>query len=574
MNTVRPREIDPRVRSYEEACSAFRWQVPPRFNIAQDVCDRHADDPHLRHREALIFEDTTGGTERYTFAQLKSLSHRFAQVLAGRGLGRGERCAVLLPQRPETAIAHLAIYKLGAVAVPLTTLFRHDALRYRLEDSGARAIVTEPAQLELLAELLPGLPALRTVIVVGGLPPGGRGEGWLDFHAAVAAASGDFSPADTAADDPCVLIYTSGTTGNPKGALHAHRYLIGHLPGYELSHNFAPQPEDRFYTPADWAWIGGLTDALLPSWHHGIPVVAYRGKGAFDPERVLRLMAGHRVRNAFIPPTALKMMAQVSDIRGRFALDLRTIMSGGEALSASTLDWAEANLGVRINEIYGQTEINYLVGNCAPLWPVRPGSMGRPYPGHRVAVVDEAGQPLGPGRMGQVAVHRAGDAAGGADPVFFLGYWGNAEATREKFMGDWALTGDLAEQDADGYFWFKGRADDVIISAGHRIGPTEIEGALQRHPAVALAAVVASPDALRGHIVKAFIKPAPGVTPSEELSRQIQDFVKERLARHEYPREIEYLDEFPLTTTGKIRRLELRQRETKLKAGTAGQRQP
>ncbi len=574
MNTVRPREIDPRVRSYEEACATFRWQVPPRFNIAQDVCDRHAENPQLREREALIFEDYGGGKERFTFAQLKTLSHRFAQVLASRGLGRGDRCAVLLPQRPETAIAHLSIYKLGAVAVPLTLLFRHDALRYRLGDSGARAIVTESAQLELLAELLPDLPELRTVIVVDGLPPGARGEGWLDFHAAVSAASGTFTPVDTAADDPCVLIYTSGTTGNPKGALHAHRYLIGHLPGYELSHNFAPQPEDRFYTPADWAWIGGLTDALLPSWHYGIPVVAYRGKGSFDPERVLRLMAEHRVRNAFIPPTALKMMAHVSGIRERFSLELRTLMSGGEALSASTLDWAEANLGVRVNEIYGQTEINYLVGNCAPLWPVRPGSMGRPYPGHRVAVVDEAGQPLGPGIMGQVAVHRGAAAAGGADPVFFLGYWGNPQATREKFIGDRALTGDLAEQDEDGYFWFKGRADDVIISAGHRIGPTEIEGALQRHPAVALAAAVASPDELRGHIVKAFIKLAPGVTPSAELSRQIQDFVKERLARHEYPREIEYLEEFPLTTTGKIRRLELRERETQRKAGAAGQRQP
>jgi acetyl-CoA synthetase len=563
MSTVRPREIDPRVRSYEEACRGFRWQVPPRFNVAADVCDRHAADPALRERVALIHEDHTGGETRLTFAQLKERSDRFAQVLAAQGIGRGDRCAVLMPQRPETAIAHLAIYKLGAIAVPLTVLFRHDALLYRLGNSGAKGIVTEPEQLELLATLLPDLPELRTVVVAGELPPGGRGAGWLEFDAALNDARGSFTPVDTDAEEPCVLIYTSGTTGNPKGALHAHRYLIGHLPGFELSHNFAPQPDDRFYTPADWAWIGGLTDALLPSWHYGIPVVAWRGKGAFEPERVLHLMARHRVRNTFIPPTALKMIAQVSHIPGRFDLHLRTIMSGGEALSSKTLDWAQETLGVRINEIYGQTEINYLVGNCAPLWEVRPGSMGRPYPGHEVAIVDEQGRPLPAGQMGQIAVRR------NDDPVFFREYWGDPQGTREKFIGEWGLTGDLAEQDADGYLWFKGRADDVIISAGHRIGPTEIEEALLRHPAVALAAVVASPDALRGHVVKAFIRPAPGVVPSEELSRQIQDFVKERLARHEYPREIEYLDEFPLTTTGKIRRLELRQREAQRKGGAA-----
>jgi acetyl-CoA synthetase len=555
MSTVRPREIDPQVRSYEAARDGFRWSVPPRYNIAQDVCDRHAADPARRDQVALIWEDNGGRSARLTFHELKARSDRFAQVLAGRGIGRGDRFAVLLPQRPETAIAHLALYKLGAIAVPLTVLFRREALRYRLEHSGAKGILVEAESLELLAELLPALPELRTVVAVDGLSPGGRGAGWLDFEDALDAATGRFTPVDTAADDPCVLIYTSGTTGNPKGALHAHRFLIGHLPGFELSHNFAPQPGDCFYTPADWAWIGGLADALLPSWHYGMPVVAYRGKGGFDPERALRLMADHGVRNAFIPPTALKMMAQVSDIRGRYALDLRSIMSGGEALSATTLAWAEETLGVRINEIYGQTEINYLVGNCAPLWPVRPGSMGRPYPGHRVTVLDEHGRQLGPGKLGQVAVQR------GEDPVFFLEYWRNPQATAEKFVGDWALTGDLAEMDAEGYFWFKGRADDVIISAGHRIGPTEIEEALLRHPAVALAAAVASPDALRGHVVKAFIKLAPGHAPSEALTRQMQDLVKDTLARHEYPREIEYLDEFPLTTTGKIRRLELRLRE-------------
>jgi acetyl-CoA synthetase len=352
-----------------------------------------------------------------------------------------------------------------------------------------------------------------------------------------------------------MIVYTSGTTGNPKGALHAHRYLIGHLPGFELSHNFFPQPGDRFWTPADWAWVGGLMDGLFASWHYGITMVAYRGNGPFEPEHALRLLEKYQVRNAFIPPTALKMMKQVPDLPARFRLRLRTVMSGGEALGAETLAWAKEQLGADVNEIYGQTEINYVVGNCAALWPVRPGSMGRPYPGHRVSVIDDAGRFLPPGELGEVAVLR------GEDPVFFLGYWNNPRATEEKFAGDWARTGDLAVLDEEGYLWFKGRKDDVIISAGHRIGPTEIEEALLRHPAVALAAVVAAPDALRGSIVKAFIKPAAGIAPGEGLAREIQQFVKENLARHEYPRAIEFVDALPLTPTGKIRRIELRQRE-------------
>jgi acetyl-CoA synthetase len=297
-------------------------------------------------------------------------------------------------------------------------------------------------------------------------------------------------------------------------------------------------------------------DVLMPAWHHALPVLAYQASGAFDPKRALHMMEKHKVRNAFIPPTALKMMAQLPNLKPRFQMRLRTLMSGGEALGEAMLQWAREHLGVTINEIYGQTEINYVVGNCAPLWPIRPGSMGRPFPGHALAVLDEQGRPLPPGQVGELAVLRQ------EDPVFFLGYWNNPEGTREKFSGEWARTGDLAVQDRDGYLWFKGRADDVIISAGHRIGPAEIEGTLQHHPAVALAAVVAAPDALRGSIVKAFVKLKPGVKPSQKLKGEMQAFVKNTLAQHEYPREIEFLDEFPLTTTGKILRRELRLRET------------
>ncbi len=558
--TMRPREIDPGVKSYAEACETFRWHVPEFFNIAEDVCARHAADPRTAQNVALIFEDAGGDVTRYTFAQLDDLSARLASALAARGLQPGDRVAILLPQRPETALAHLAAYRLGLIAIPLTVLFRRDALQYRLQNSGARAIVLGVESLPLLEELLPTLPELKTAIVADAPAPTLPGVTTVNFWEAVRQARPRSTLAATRADDPALIVYTSGTTGNPKGALHAHRVLIGHLPGFELSHNFTPREGDCFWTPADWAWVGGLLDVLLTAWHHGLPVLAFQSAGPYDPERAFHMLEKYGIRNAFIPPTALKMMAQVPDVDSRFALRLRTIMSGGEALGAATLRWAETVLKAQVNEIYGQTEINYIVGNCASLWPVRPGSMGRPYPGHRLAVLDAQGRPVSPGAMGELGVLR------GQDPVFFLEYWKNPEGTRNKFAGDWALTGDLAVEDEQGYLWFKGRADDVIISAGHRIGPTEIEGVLQRHPAVALNAVVASPDALRGDIVKAFVKLRPGYAPSAALKEELQALVKDNLARHEYPREIEFIEELPLTTTGKILRRELRRRELERKS--------
>jgi acetyl-CoA synthetase len=564
MTRVREREIDPGVKSYDEAFESFRWQVPEFYNIAEDACDRHAENSALAGRTALFYEDHTGHEERYTFAELKERSDKLALVLAERGIGRGDRVAILMPQRPETALTHLAGYKLGAITVPLTVLFRRDALSFRLEDSGTRAIVLEEESLPLLEELLPELPELKTVLVVGHPPAWSAEAELVDFWSAVRQAEGPFRRVNTRADDPALLVYTSGTTGNPKGALHAHRYLMGHLTGFEFAHNLTPEEGDCFWTPADWAWVGGLLDILLAAWHYGLPVVGYKGSGPFDPEQALGLMEKYEVRNAFIPPTALKMMAQRTGIRERYKVNLRSMMSGGEALGAETLHWAEKELGVKVNELYGQTEINLIVGNCQKLWPALPGSMGRALPGHKLAIVDDEGRALPSGEMGEIAVLK------GDDPVFFLEYWNNPEGTGEKFIGDWALTGDLAVQDEEGNFWFKGRKDDVIISAGHRIGPTEIEESLLKHPAVALSAVIASPDELRGNVVKAFIRPAPGYEPSQELAAEIQEFVKETLARHEYPREIEFLDDFPLTTTGKIRRNELRLRDLEKKRPLTG----
>ncbi len=532
--------------TYDEVYRNFRWRIPERYNIAADVCDRHARDPD---RLALIYVDPQGREERYTFERLRRLSNRLANALSALGLGRGDRLGILLPQCPETAVAHLAAYKLGAVAVPLFTLFGPDALEYRLADSGARGLVTDPDNLSKIQEIRDRLPDLAFVVVAGENAPGGTHR----FGDLVERGSEAFESADTSADDPALIIYTSGTTGPPKGALHAHRTLLGHLPGVEFPHDFFPQPGDLFWTPADWAWIGGLIDVLLPSWHHGVPVLAWRAR-KFDPEEAFFRMGRHGVRNAFLPPTALRMMRQVPRPRERFGVRLRSVGSGGESLGEDTLAWGREALGLTINEFYGQTEVNLVVGNCARIMEVRPGSMGRPIPGHTVAVIGEEGNPLPPGEMGEIAVRRP-------DPVMFLEYWRNPEATRKKFTGDWCRTGDLARMDADGYLWFQGRADDLILSAGYRIGPTEIEDCLMQHPAVARAAVIGKPDPVRGEVVKAFVVLAPGHEPTEETARSIQEHVKRRLAAHEYPREVEFVDGFPMTATGKIKRDELRRRE-------------
>jgi len=531
----------PKGSSYEEVLRRFAWQVPQRYNIGVDVCDRQKPDAL-----ALIFHDKEHPEQRYTFADIKRLSNQFANVLQAYGLKRGDRIGVLLPQAPETAIAHVAAWKLGLISIPLFTLFGEDALEFRLANSGAKAVLSDEAGCAKLAAIRDRLPELQVVFTTAG-----GGAGFVSFHAELARAGTNFTPLETSADDPAVIIYTSGTTGSPKGALHAHRVLLGHLPGVEMPHEFFPKPGDLFWTPADWAWIGGLFDVLMPSWHHGVPVLAYRA-AKFDPEEAFALMAKYGVRNAFLPPTALKLMRQYAGAKPQPGVKLRSIGSGGETLGEELLEWGRAVFGLTINEFYGQTECNLVVANNAPLFPVRAGSMGRAVPGHDVRVVDEQGNPLPDGTHGHIAVRRP-------DPVMFLQYWRNAEATREKFAGEFLLTGDLGRRDEDGYFWFLGRSDDVITSAGYRIGPGEIEDCLMKHPAVALAAVVGVPDPIRTEVVKAFIVLKPEHRPSDALAREIQDFVKVRLAAHEYPRLLEFVESLPMTTTGKIMRHKLRE---------------
>ncbi|HET7199593.1 MAG TPA: AMP-binding protein [Burkholderiales bacterium] len=540
---------------YREIVDSFRWDVPARFNIGAACCLRHAQD---RRRIALYWEDEGGTVDALTFRDLQQRANRLSNALAALNVGRGDRVGIVLPQRPETAIAHIACYQMGAVAMPLSILFGPEALEYRLRDSEAVVALVDPASLPNLAPIRDRLPSLKHVIAVAGAH-----ETWTrPWDRLLEKASADFAPADTGADEPAVLIYTSGTTGPPKGALMAQRTLLGNLPGFVHSHGLFPQAGDLFWSPADWAWTGGLMDALLPSLYHGVPLLGYRGR--FDPDRALWLMEKYRVRNAFLVPTALKMMMKaVPQPKKKYELGLRSIMSAGESLGETVFHWSREALGVTVNEMFGQTEINYIVGNSHTLWPAKPGSIGRPYPGHRVACLDETGVEVPVGEAGEVAAWSEGD------PVFFLEYWKNPEATRAKYTGKWCRTGDFAKRDEDGDFWYQGRADDLFKSAGYRIGPSEIENCLVKHPAVATAAVVGSPDEERTNVVKAFIVLAPGFEGTPALVAELQQHVRGKLAPYEYPKEIEFLDSLPMTTTGKVQRRVLRLREEEKKRSKA-----
>jgi len=528
----------PRLSNYDDIYRQFRWQVPARYNIGADVCDRWAAaEPD---RLAILHVHADGREQAVSYGALRDISNRLANVLRAKGTVRGDRVAIMLPQMPEVAAAHIAIYKLGAIALPVAVLFGPDALSYRLQNSGAKALITNAQGIGKLEEARGEVPQLSCVLAVE------------EFGDLLARAAAEFTPVDTGPDDPAMMIYTSGTTGQPKGALHGHRVLIGHMPGIELPHFPFPQSGDRFWTPADWAWAGGLLDCLLPSLREGVAVVAHKFDG-FDPEEAFALMARTKVRNAFIPPTALRMMRAAVSPRGRHDIKLRSVGSGGESLGVEALEWGRTAFDLTINEFYGQTECNLVLGSCADLGISKAGAIGKPVPGHTVAVIGKDGVPLKAGELGQIAVKRP-------DPVIFLEYWGKPQAMNDKFIGDWMTTGDQGVMDEEGYISFVGRDDDVITSSGFRIGPGEIEDCLLRHPAVALAAVVGKPDRLRGEIVKAFIVLKKTSAPSDALAGEIQNFVRTRLSAHEYPREVAFIDGLPMTTTGKVIRRLLRER--------------
>ncbi len=556
-----------RVDRYAELHAGFRWLVPENFNLAEVCCARWARD--TPHAIAIHFEDENGQRANHSYAQLQQAANRLANALVRLGVARGERVAIVMPQRFETAVANIAVAQLGAVAMPLSMLFGPDALEYRLNDSETRVAIADESSIANLRAARAACPGLRTVLAVGAA----AGQGDVDWLAALQGEPDQFEAVKTQADDPAVLIYTSGTTGPPKGALLPQRVLIGNLSGFVCSQNWFPQHDAVFWSPADWAWTGGLMDALLPTLYFGRPIVACQGR--FGPEKAFELMQRHRVTHTFLFPTALRaMMKAVPAPRERYALRLRAIMSAGEAVGDAVFAYCEKQLGVTVNEMFGQTEINYVVGNCARVittggrpavgGPARPGSMGRPYPGHRVAVLDDAGNECPRGTPGDVAVHRR-DIHGHPDPVFFIGYWKNDAATAAKFTGDpsdsWCRTGDSAVMDAQGYLWYQGRSDDLFKAAGYRIGPSEIENCLVKHPAVANAAVVPKPDAERGALVKAYVVLAPGFVATPALVDELQQHVRGKLAPYEYPKEIEFIDALPMTTTGKVQRRLLRLQE-------------
>jgi len=531
--------------TYGEARERFEWDVPDDYNAARDLVRKH-DDPD---RVALYQASPEGRRETYTFRELDVLSNRLAGGLADRGIERGDRVGVVVPQKPANPLTHLACWKLGAVSIPLSVLFGPDALRYRLADCDARAVVADTRVCDAVEEIREDCPALSHAIAVD------SDAADVAFEDVCVGQPDSFGIADTGPRTDAVIMYTSGSTGPPKGVRHGHQVWLGHCPAFYMYFE-RDVDESVFWTPADWAWIGALGDLVFPAWHYGRPVVGYPMEG-FDERAAYGLLAEFSVTDAFLPPTAIRMMMDVADPEERYDLDLTAVCSGGEPLTPEILEWAAQTLDdVKVNELYGQTEANLLVCNCRDWFPAQAGSMGRPVPGHDVAVIDpETGEEVDAGEIGEIAVRRDGD------PVVFEEYWNQPRKTEAATVDGWHLTGDLGRYDEDGYFWFKSRNDDLIITSGYRVGPGEVESAVLEHPDVEQAGVVGVPDETRNEIIKAFVQPVAGFEGSDEFREGIRDVVRDRLAKYEYPREIEFVDELPQTTTGKIQRMELRKRE-------------
>jgi acetyl-CoA synthetase len=511
--------------SYEEICAAHRWEVPARYNIAADVCDKHA-----RNKPAMVWESFDGGRRDLTWGELQDLSNRAAHTLAGYGIGRGDRVAVVLPPTPEAAAVFFGVWKLGAILLSMSVLYGEEAIDHRLTDSGAALLVTDPANAHRFERRSPQLLVLDSDTLV--------------------AAPTDHVCADTSADDPAQLYYTSGTTGLAKGIVHAHRYILGHE---EFRYCHEVEDGERFHGMGEWAWAAGIAPLLGP-WRLGALQCVYRREAGFDPHRQLDFLSRHRVTNVFTTPTAMRAMMTIDDAGTRYPQVFRRVCSAGEPLNPEAIRWFREQYGLTVLDYYGLTESYPLCANF-PFMDVREGSMGKPMPGWDVQLLDEDEQPVEQGARGEICLRAR------SNPHYPLGYWQNEAASAETFGGRWFHTKDAAVQDEDGYYWYVGRADDVIIAAGYRIGPFEVESACLEHQAVREAAAVASPDELRGNVVKAFVVLADGYEPADELADEIKRFVRERLSAYAYPRRIEFVDDLPKTLTGKIRRIELRELE-------------
>ena len=533
----------------------YRIEWPDDANIFHMTLGKHLG-PDSRDRPAMIFETSENTTETMSFAEVDAASTNLAARLRDLGYGRGSLIGLHTGQHPDTAVAHMAVCKIGGVAVTLSQLYGPETLKHAIADCALPVILTdEAAWAPLRSRRGRDFPSLNHVL--SRAPVGDE----IDLGHALVAERPEFEPEFTTADETALLMYTSGSTGQPKGIMHGHRVLAAYTPSINLFFNLAMEEDDAVYwSPSDWAWVGGLLDMLFPAWMAGRPIATSLER--FSADYAYGFMARQKVTHTFLAPTAIKRLAQHPDPRADHDLALRYICTGGEALAADTLTWAENKLQVVCNEFYGMTEVNHLIGNCAALYPRRPGSMGRAYPGHQVLLVDGDGEEVRDGEPGEVVTPQT-------SPTRFLGYLNNPEKTDEMKIGRYLRTHDLAVRDADGYFWYKGRSDDLIKSSGFRIGPAEVEESLLAHPAVAEAAVIAKPDADRGSIVKAVVKTKEGVTEDEALSESLKIHVKTNLAGYKAPREIEFVEGFELTSSGKINRRVLREAENeKAGAGT------
>ena len=530
-------------QNYFDLIKKFQIKVPKFFNISEACCDKWIKNDF--NRVAITNIDEDNYKSNWTYGKIHTSANSLANSLIKHGVKKGDRIVLMLPQGPEVIISHFASYKIGAIVVPLFTLFGPDAIQYRLKDSGAKILITNKENFSKIEKINPDSNQIQSIYCTENID-----KNIFSFWDEINNSSENFENYKTLSKDPAIMIYTSGTTGHPKGVLHAHRFLLGHLPNIEISHDGFPKDRDCGWTPADWSWIGGLMDLAMPCLYYGVPLISYRMK-KFDPKIAWKLIGKEKIRNLFLPPTALKLMREI-DVPSN--VNVRTIASGGESVGEELLKWAKNSLGITINEIYGQTECNLVISSNRSIEPTPKGSMGKVVPGHEIMLMDSQGKKVPPNKIGEIAVKSP-------HPVIFLKYWNKREETRKKFLKNWLLTGDLGKVDKKGFFTFISRNDDVIISSGYRIGPSEIEDCLLRHESVLNSAVIGVPDKTRTEIIKAFIVLNDGFL-KEGLKEELINFVRINLSPHLMPKEIEWISDLPMTATGKIMRNKLRKNIT------------
>ncbi|WP_436933753.1 acyl-CoA synthetase [Halovenus marina] len=534
---------------YEDARESFEWDIPETFNIATDTVTKHAD----KRGSVALFQDIEDGPDRtHTFWQLDRRSNQIANALDARGIGEGDRIAILGTRSDKVMLTHLAAWKLGAISVPLSVLYGPDGLSFRLEDCEATAVFAAPDLFDTVAE---SVANVDTVELIAGFreEPTIEGSETIQFDELGADRSHQFDAVETDPEDPAMILYTSGTTGKPKGVVQAHQALIGWLPSFQMCFELPWSDDDPLlYVTPDLAWIGGL-NLILGTWHYGCPAFRYDSNSGFDPTTVYDNIEKWGPTRAVLVPGMLKPMSELDSSQWDLST-LSVVMSGSEPVSESLYDFVTETLGANLNEMYGQTEAIHLVTTCSQWFDVEPGSLGFPAPGHDVAIVDDDGERVDVEETGHIALRKP-------DPAMFRRLWNDEEGTEKKFIGEWMDTSDLGYRDEDGRLWFKSRDDNLIITQGYRVGPPEVEDSIIELTEVANVGVIGVEDSQRGEIVKAYVEPQEGVEPGAELREQIQTHVREQLAKYQYPREIEFIDEMPTTVTGKVRRHELEELE-------------